>query len=107
VAPGAYGRAEPDTPWRAGGPESVALVGALRKLPEAQRRAVVLHHMGGLSIAEIAADEGVAEGTIKARLSRGRAALAGLLADRPATADRGAADARTAGRARAGVRRRG
>ncbi|MER5639308.1 SigE family RNA polymerase sigma factor [Kitasatospora sp. NPDC002227] len=63
------------------GPESVALVEALRKLPEAQRSALVLHHMGGRSVAEIAADEGVPVGTVKARLHRGRQALALLLGE--------------------------
>ena len=62
-------------------PDSLSLVHALRQIPDAQRRAVVLHHMGGHSVAEIAAAEKVAEGTVKARLSRGRAALAVLLAD--------------------------
>lgn len=60
-----------------------ALVAALRQLPLAQRRALVLHHMGGQSVAEIAHGEKVAEGTIKARLSRGRAALAELLSEKP------------------------
>lgn len=59
----------------------VALVAALRELPEAQRRALVLHHIADLPIHQVAAEVGVPEGTIKARLSRGRAALATLLAD--------------------------
>ncbi|MFJ8041640.1 SigE family RNA polymerase sigma factor [Kitasatospora sp. NPDC096147] len=63
------------------GPESVALVEALRRLPEAQRSALVLHHMGGRAVAEIAADEGVPVGTVKARLHRGRQALAELLGE--------------------------
>jgi RNA polymerase sigma-70 factor, ECF subfamily len=58
---------------------SVALVAALRQLPEAQRRALVLHHLAGFSVADIAASEGCPEGTVKARLSRGRAALVPLL----------------------------
>ena len=62
-------------------PDRVALVAALRRIPEAQRRAVVLHHVLGLSVAEVAAECGVPDGTVKARLSRGRAALAVLLAD--------------------------
>ncbi|WP_282205733.1 SigE family RNA polymerase sigma factor [Kitasatospora fiedleri] len=66
------------------GPETVALVEALRRLPEAQRSALVWHHMGGRSVAEIAADEGVPVGTVKARLHRGRQALAGLLGEEPA-----------------------
>ncbi|MFB7946993.1 SigE family RNA polymerase sigma factor [Kitasatospora phosalacinea] len=66
------------------GPETVALVEALRRLPEAQRSALVWHHMGGRSVAEIAADEGVPVGTVKARLHRGRQALAVLLGEEPA-----------------------
>jgi RNA polymerase sigma-70 factor (ECF subfamily) len=65
------------------GPETTtALVGALKQLPEAQRRAVVLHHLGELPVGEIARIEHCPEGTVKARLSRGRAALATLLAPR-------------------------
>lgn len=65
------------------GPESLALVQALSALPEAQRRAIVLHHLGGFRVHEVAEAEGVPDGTIKARLSRGRAALAVLLTDTP------------------------
>jgi RNA polymerase sigma-70 factor (ECF subfamily) len=56
------------------------LISALKQLPEPQRRALVLFHVGGLSVGEIARQEGVPEGTVKARLSRGRQALAPLLA---------------------------
>ena len=59
----------------------VALVAALRQLPEAQRQALVLHHLADLPVHQVAREVGVPEGTIKARLSRGRAALATLLAD--------------------------
>lgn len=62
-------------------PDAVALARALARLPVEQRRAVVLHHLGDLPVREVARIEGCAEGTIKARLSRGRKALAGLLAD--------------------------
>ncbi|WP_329495017.1 SigE family RNA polymerase sigma factor [Kitasatospora herbaricolor] len=68
------------------GPDTVALVEALRQLPEAQRSALVLHHMGGRSVAEIAAEAGVPVGTVKARLHRGRQALALLLGEEPAEA---------------------
>lgn len=78
------------------GPETVALVEALRRLPEAQRSALVWHHMGGRSVAEIAADEGVPVGTVKARLHRGRQALAVLLGEEPHGGRRG-----TGGRAAA------
>ena len=76
----------PDVP--ALGPDRVALVTALRRLPDAQRRAVVLHHLGGLSVQEVAAETDAPVGTVKARLSRGRAALAVLLADAPEGATR-------------------
>lgn len=59
---------------------SVALAEALRRIPEAQRRAIVLYHLADLSVGQVAEAEGCAVGTIKARLSRGRAALAVLLA---------------------------
>jgi RNA polymerase sigma-70 factor (ECF subfamily) len=64
------------------GPEHTVLVAALRQLPEAQRRAVVLHHLCDMSVEEVAAETGAPVGTVKARLSRGRAALAGLLTER-------------------------
>lgn len=63
--------------------DHVALVRALQQLPEAQRRAVVLHHVCDLPVTAVAAETGVPEGTVKARLSRGRAALMSLLDDRP------------------------
>jgi RNA polymerase sigma-70 factor (ECF subfamily) len=59
----------------------VALVAALRQLPEAQRRTLVLHHLADLPVHAVARELGVPEGTVKARLSRGRAALAALLTD--------------------------
>ena len=59
---------------------SLVLVEALRRIPEAQRRSIVLHHLAGLPVAEVAAVERCPEGTVKARLSRGRAALAAILA---------------------------
>ena len=59
----------------------VALARALQQLPADQRRAIVLYHLGDLSVAAVAAEMGVPVGTIKARLSRGRATLATLLGD--------------------------
>ena len=55
---------------------------ALDDLPEAQRMALVLVDMHGLSVAEAAAVLDVAEGTIKSRCSRGRSALAEVLEPR-------------------------
>lgn len=70
-------------------PDSVALIAALRRIPEAQRRAIVLFHIAELTIEQIAAEVGAPAGTIKARLSRGRTALAVLLAE-PAPESRAA-----------------
>ena len=73
---------------RSGGPRSapppcadtVDLVRALHQLPVAQRRAIVLHHMADLSIQEIAQETNASPSAVKARLSRGRQALAAILA---------------------------
>jgi RNA polymerase sigma-70 factor (ECF subfamily) len=54
-------------------------VAALRRLPEPQRRALAMFYLGGFAVAEIARMEGVPEGTVKARLSRGRQAIAETL----------------------------
>lgn len=61
-------------------PGLVALVAALSKLPGPVRAAIVLHHLVDLSVADVARETGAPEGTIKARLTRGRRALAALLA---------------------------
>jgi RNA polymerase sigma-70 factor (ECF subfamily) len=63
------------------GPDRVHLVAALARLPEKHRRVVVLHHLTDLSVAEIAQQEGVAEGTVKSWLHRGRTALAAALTE--------------------------
>ncbi|MET8257337.1 SigE family RNA polymerase sigma factor [Micromonospora sp. NPDC005205] len=62
-------------------PDRVAVDTALAKLPPKQRRAVVLHYLADLTVAEIAAQEQVAEGTVKSWLHRGRTALATHLRD--------------------------
>jgi len=62
-------------------PDRVALATALATLPATQRRAVVLHYLAGMQITEIAAQEGVAEGTVKSWLHRARAALATRLTE--------------------------
>ncbi|QLQ38608.1 SigE family RNA polymerase sigma factor [Micromonospora robiginosa] len=62
-------------------PDRVVLLEALSTLPADQRRAIVLHHLAHLSVAEIAAQVGAPEGTVRSRLSRGRAALAGHLTE--------------------------
>lgn len=62
-------------------PDRVAAVAALAQLPARQRRAMVLHYLADLSVAEIAAEEGVPVNTVKTWLHRGRTALAGLLGE--------------------------
>jgi RNA polymerase sigma-70 factor, ECF subfamily len=52
---------------------------ALRLLSPEHRRVLVLYEMCGLSIAQVAAETDVAEGTVKSRLARARAALAAAL----------------------------
>jgi RNA polymerase sigma-70 factor, ECF subfamily len=69
-------------PVEESGVSHLALVEALQKLPVEQRRAIVLHHLCDMPVAVIAAELGAPVGTVKARLSRGRAALAVLLSDR-------------------------
>lgn len=60
--------------------DTVAIVEALRRLPEEQRVAIALYYLLGMPVAEVARETGAPVGTVKARLSRGRTALAGLLA---------------------------
>jgi RNA polymerase sigma-70 factor (ECF subfamily) len=75
----AYRRLGP--PQSVDGPNehTVALVAALRRIPVDQRVAIVLHHIAELPVADVARETGVPVGTVKARLSRGRRALAELL----------------------------
>ena len=56
--------------------DRVDLEAALRALPDAQRAVVVLHHVFDLPVEVIARELDVPTGTVKSRLSRGRAALA-------------------------------
>jgi RNA polymerase sigma factor (sigma-70 family) len=60
-------------------PDHVQLVDALRQLPLEQREAITLHHIVDLPVREVALQLGVPEGTVKARLARGRARLAPLV----------------------------
>ncbi|SHM28970.1 RNA polymerase sigma factor [Cryptosporangium aurantiacum] len=59
----------PDAAW-------LDLVAALATLPPTQRRAIVLHYLGDLSVDEIADREGVPAGTVKSWLHRARGRLA-------------------------------
>jgi RNA polymerase sigma-70 factor, ECF subfamily len=57
-------------------PDRVAFVAALRRIPPEQRRALVLYHVCDLTVDQIAAETGARVSAVKARLARGRAALA-------------------------------
>jgi RNA polymerase sigma-70 factor (ECF subfamily) len=71
-----HGTAPPSPPP---GDDRLSLVDALRLIPVEQRVAIVLHHILDLPVTTVAAETGVPLGTVKARLARGRRALAGLL----------------------------
>jgi RNA polymerase sigma-70 factor (ECF subfamily) len=62
-------------------PAHLALMDALRQLPDKQRVAIVLHHLVDLPVAQVAAETGCTAFAVKQQLARGRAALAELLAD--------------------------
>ena len=64
--------------------DHVALAQALRRLPPAQARALLLHDGLGHTVAETATELGVPEGTVKSWLSRSRRIVAGRL-DRSVT----------------------
>lgn len=70
-----------ESPTSQPSPDRVALVTAMKTLPAAQRDAIALHHLADLPVDEVARLFGVPSGTVKARLSRGRAALAEALGD--------------------------
>ncbi len=74
-------RALPVASGAAGGPTGpdLDLLRALGRVPVKQRSALVLHHVVGLSVEEVAEEMASKPGTVKSWLSRGRASLAGLL----------------------------
>ncbi|GIJ49179.1 RNA polymerase sigma24 factor [Virgisporangium aliadipatigenens] len=63
------------------GPDAVALRDALARLPDNQRRAVVLHYLAGLPVAEIADLCRAREGAVRTWLYRARLTLARHLND--------------------------
>jgi RNA polymerase sigma-70 factor (ECF subfamily) len=62
-------------------PDHVALVAALRRLPDRQRHAIVLHYIADVPVLEIAEDLGVPKGTVLSWLHRARTQLAMYLSD--------------------------
>jgi RNA polymerase sigma-70 factor (ECF subfamily) len=65
-------------------PDHVAVVQALAQIPYDLRVVVTLHHLADLPVADISRQIGVAEGTVKTRLVKGRAMLADLLSEEEA-----------------------
>jgi RNA polymerase sigma-70 factor, ECF subfamily len=61
--------------------EQAGVIDALQRIPSMERRAIVLHHVCGLSVEETAAELSAPSGTVKSWLSRGRASLATELDD--------------------------
>ena len=62
-------------------PDGLLLASAMRGLPAAQREALVLHYLAGMTIEQIAEQTGAPTGTIKARLARGRTHLSELMSE--------------------------
>lgn len=60
-------------------PDQHAVIDALAALNAREREAIVLHHLVGCSVQEVAQQMGVPAGTVKSWLSRGRSRLATLL----------------------------
>jgi len=56
--------------------EHVAIVSALRALPQSHRQVIALYYLADLPVAEVAEALGCPVGTVKSRLQRGRESLA-------------------------------
>jgi RNA polymerase sigma-70 factor (ECF subfamily) len=56
--------------------DGVALAAALRRIPAQHRRAIVLHYLLDMSVADIATETGYSVNTVKSWLARGRTRLA-------------------------------
>jgi len=69
--------------------EALDVQAALRQLSLEQRRALVLHDLCGMTMEQVGFETGVSIGTVKSRLSRGRAALSKALGPAYAAPDSG------------------
>lgn len=73
-------RVEASTPRQADDPPpGDEFWSAVRALPPRQRQVVALHYVDDCSVADIASVLGIAQGTVKVHLHRGRSALADAL----------------------------
>ncbi|MDY5785688.1 sigma-70 family RNA polymerase sigma factor [Corynebacterium sp.] len=66
---------------------SIVMRQAIEALPEAQRRALLLIDVAGMSVEHAAAEMGVQPGTIKSRRARARVALAQVMSSRDAAGE--------------------
>ena len=64
------------------------VVSALAEIAEEYRTTLVLRHVADLEYEEIAAIQGIAIGTVRSRLARGRAQLVEILGNQEATSNR-------------------
>lgn len=62
-------------------PDRLAVIAALRRIDPELRQVIVLHHLLDRTVEEISRETGVPSGTVKARLVRGRKALAPHLSE--------------------------
>jgi RNA polymerase sigma-70 factor (ECF subfamily) len=69
--------------------DHLVLVGAMQRLTARQREVLALHYFADLTVADIAAELGVPEGTVKTRLKRARDALGALLRPEPTEVEHG------------------
>jgi RNA polymerase sigma-70 factor, ECF subfamily len=79
---GAYLRKQREEHIEAPSPDRVALMSALATLPPTLRKAFVLFYIAEMTVAEIAVQEAVAEGTVKSWLHRARTQVAAVLSDK-------------------------
>jgi RNA polymerase sigma-70 factor (ECF subfamily) len=80
-------RSEPSIDLGPGVPEEhTAVVYALSRLSLPVRVAVVLRHLDGLTVAEIARELAISEGTVRARLARAHSEMAAHVSDFEAAA---------------------
>jgi RNA polymerase sigma-70 factor, ECF subfamily len=62
-------------------PDRVALASALSTLPANQRRVVIQFYLADMTVAQIAHEDGIPDGTVKSWLHLGRAALAASMGE--------------------------
>ena len=69
--------------------DHLLLVSAMRRLTSRQREVLALHYFADLSVADLARELDVPEGTVKTRLKRARDALGAVLRPEPSEVEHG------------------